>query len=201
MEVSTVKLLLEAASSLARAPQEIAEALTCARLTALSKPGGGVRASRTLAKQFAEEFERECAPFQYALSTRAGTDCLGHMLRAACDADGSATVLSADGIGAYDDVLRSAMLERLRRMPKARTILPFVRLSFASSSAHSWWDENGEVHTVDQAEGGEQGDPLMPFAVRHRHPGRSGRGCGHWKRASNSALSWTTSVCCARPTE
>ena len=61
-------------------------------------------------------------------------------------------------------------------MPKARTILPFVRLSFASSSAYSWWDENGQVHTVKKAEGGEQGDPLM---LLHRHPGRSRRGCGH----------------------
>ena len=80
-----------------------------------------------MAKQFAEELERECAPFQCALTTRVGTVCVGHMLRAACDADGSGTVLSVDGIGEYDHILRSVMLERLRRMPKARTILPFVR--------------------------------------------------------------------------
>ena len=44
-EVAIVVLLLEAASSLAQAkvPQEIAEALACSRLTALSKPDGGVR--------------------------------------------------------------------------------------------------------------------------------------------------------------
>ena len=46
-------------------------------------------------------------------------------------------------------------------MPKARTILPFARLSYASSPVYSWWDENGEVRTVNLAEGGEQGDPLM----------------------------------------
>ena len=42
-EVATVEFLLEAASSLAqtKVPQEIAEALTCARLTALSKPWRG----------------------------------------------------------------------------------------------------------------------------------------------------------------
>ena len=78
-EVGTLELLLEAASSLAHAkvPQGIAEALTCARLAALSKPDGGVRGiatvcslrrlvARTLAKQFAEEFERECVLFQHA---------------------------------------------------------------------------------------------------------------------------------------
>ena len=30
-----------------------------------------------------QEFESECAPFQYALSIRAGIDCVGHFLRAA----------------------------------------------------------------------------------------------------------------------
>ena len=42
------------------------------------------------------------------------------MLRAATDRDGSATILSVDGTGAYDHVLRAAMLERLEKMPGAR---------------------------------------------------------------------------------
>ena len=119
--------------------------------------------ARTLAKQFAKDFEIECGPFQYALSTRAGTDCVGHMLRAATDSDAAATVLSVDGIGAYDHVSRSAMLERLIRMPKARAILLFVRLSYGQPSTYSWWDQNGVKRAVSQAEGGEQGDPLMPL--------------------------------------
>ena len=115
--VATFDLLLEAASSLAQAnlPVEIATALTGAHLTALTKPDGGVRGiatgcslrrlvARTLAKQFAKDFETECAPFQCALSTRAGTDCVGHMLKAATDSDAAATVLSVDGIGPYDHV-------------------------------------------------------------------------------------------------
>ena len=43
--------------------------------------------------------EETCAPFQFALSTRAGTDCVGHAIRAATDADHEATVLSIDGVG------------------------------------------------------------------------------------------------------
>ena len=175
-EVARFDLLLEAASSLAQAklPVGIATALTGARLTALAKPDGGVRGiatgcslrrlvARTLAKQFAKDFETECAPFQYALSTRAGTDYVGHMLRAATDSDAAATVLSVDGIGAYDHVSRLGMLERLSRMPKALAILPFVRLSYGQPSAYSWWDQNGVKRAVSQAEGGEQGDPLMPL--------------------------------------
>ena len=176
-EMDTVELLLEALTSLARAnvpSDDVTEALMGARLTALAKPDGGVRGIATgsslrrlvakiLARQFMKEFESECAPFQYALSTRAGTDCVGHFLRAATDANPTATILSVDGVGAYDHVLRSAMTERLLHMQKARTILPFVRLSYGSPSSYSWEDDVGTQRTVTQAEGGEQGDPLMPL--------------------------------------
>ena len=107
----------------------------------------------------------ECAPLQCALSTRAGTDCVGHFLRAATDADPQATILSVDGVVAYDHVLRPAMLERLLHVPKARTILPFLRLSYGSPSSYSWEDDVGKQRTITQAEGGEQGDPLMPLLL------------------------------------
>ena len=74
----TLELLFEAATSLAQAkvPASVAVVLTAAHLTALSKRDGGVRGiatgcsfrrlvARTLAKQFAEDFEQECSPFQY----------------------------------------------------------------------------------------------------------------------------------------
>ena len=73
-----------------------------------------------------EEFQAECAPFQYALSTRVGTDCVGHLLRAATDADPGVTVLIVDGIGAYDHVLRSPMLGRLASMKVAASIRSHV---------------------------------------------------------------------------
>ena len=68
-----------------------------------------------------------------------------------------------DGIGAYDHIHRSAMLERLLEMPGARQILPFVRLSYAPPSSYGWFDEEGRRRIVTQAEGGEQGDPLTPL--------------------------------------
>ena len=85
------------------------------------------------------------------------------MLRAATDLDPDATIMSVDGIGAFDHVSRAAMLGRLAPMPTACQILPFVRLSYASPSAYSWWDDDGNRRTISQAEGGEQGDPLMPL--------------------------------------
>ena len=52
------------------------------------------------------------------------------------------------------------MLGRLATMPGGVPgMLPFVRLSYASPSTYSWWDDEGQRRTVVQAEGGEQGDP------------------------------------------
>ncbi len=94
--------------------------------------------ARTLAKQFSKAFETKCAPFQHALSTRAGTDNVGHMLRAATDAKPTGTILSVDKIGAYDHVHRSAMLVRLLRMPAGRALLLFVR-SYVRPSQYLWY--------------------------------------------------------------
>ena len=55
------------------------------------------------------------------------------------------------------------MLARLVRMLAARALLPFVRMSYARPSSYTWYDDGREQRTVTQAEGGEQGDPLMPL--------------------------------------
>ena len=60
-----------------------------ATMTALQKPDGWVRGIATgrleakyLARQFAKTVESVCSPFQFALSTRAGKNCVGHIIRA-----------------------------------------------------------------------------------------------------------------------
>ena len=55
------------------------------------------------------------------------------------------------------------MLEKLAHMPKARAILPVVRLFYGALSSYSRQDDAGKLRTVTQGEGGEQGDPLMPL--------------------------------------
>ncbi len=158
----------------ARLPQDIADAFMSARMTALQKSNGKVRGIATgtafrrlvagcLARKIAPEVEQACAPYQYAMSTRAGTECIGHLFRAATDMDATATVLSIDGIGAFDHVKRAAMLRKLHELEGARAILPFVRLSYASPTRYVWTNDAGEDKFVDQGEGGEQGDPLMPL--------------------------------------
>ena len=62
------------------------------------------------------------------------------------------------------------MLRALRHTPDAANVLPFVRLFLRPCSLPTflWRDDAGVVHRIVQAEGGEQGDPLMPalFALR-----------------------------------
>ena len=170
-----LELLAEAAGRLARAevPEVVAQALRQARLTALRKPDNGVRGiatgdtlrrlvGRTLAQTYGQEIERACAPFQFALSTRAGTDCVGHLARGATELDDDLVVVSLDGIGAYDHIRRSSMLGKLRRLPHAQAVLPFVLMFYGSPSSYTWFDDQGVPYEVKQSEGGEQGDPLMP---------------------------------------
>ena len=48
---------------------------------------------RWMAKQFMTDVERACEPFQFALSTRAGADCVGHAVRVVTDHDPKMTVV------------------------------------------------------------------------------------------------------------
>ena len=144
------------------------------RITALSKPDGGVRGivvgdilrrlvARTISKQFMKEAEEATAPYQYALSTRAGCECVAHILQSSTELDENATIVSVDGIGAYDNISRRAMLQGVLRMPSGDRILPFLKQFYSSPSTYIWEDDMGTQHEVTQGEGGEQGDPLMPM--------------------------------------
>ena len=140
---------------------------------ALCKPDGGVRGivvgdcfrrlvAKTLAKQYSADFETACSPFQFALSIKAGTECVAHARRVATELNRRRTVVSVDGIGAYDLMRRRAMLTKLSTVPRANAVLPFVRMSYGEPSVYSLVDDEGKEHLIPQGEGGEQGDPLMP---------------------------------------
>ena len=169
----TLLLLIAAGQEFARATvlDTIFRSFMLAHMTGLRKKDGGVRGiatgtvfrrvvAKTLAKQFMKEVEHACAPFQFALSTRAGVVCVGHEVRASTDADHTATV---DGIGAYDHVFRASMLQKLLDLPRLRRLLPFVRNSYSAPSCYTWEDSEGTAHRIRQHEGSEQGDPLMPL--------------------------------------
>ena len=116
-------------------PDNVATALRRGRMTALQKPGGEVRGivagdvirrlvARTIAQQLSETVERTTAPFQYTLSTKAGCECVAHALQGLTDLDPEATVLSIDGISAYDLISRRAMLTALANVDRGEQVLP-----------------------------------------------------------------------------
>ena len=94
--------------------------------------------------------------------TRAGCECVGHILQSETDASPDRTVLSIDGIGAFDLVSRESMLRGLLSVEGGHAALPFVRQFYGAPSTYLWQDDMDVVHEVHQGEGGEQGDALMP---------------------------------------
>ena len=159
------QLLHCAAQRLAHAdvPAPALAAVRVGRLVALQKPNGwGVRAlvvgdalhrlvGRTLAQAFAPHFEQACFPHQYGLSTRAGSEALPRVLRAAAEVDARATVLSVDAVGAFDHVSRQAMLGAPLARPALRPLLPFARQFYGTPSSYVWVDAQGVTHRIAQA--------------------------------------------------
>ena len=59
-----------------------------------------------------------------------------------------------------------SILTKLMEVPALRPMLPLVRAAVCSQPSRYWWqDESGHRHEIQQFEGGEQGDPLMPLLV------------------------------------
>ena len=86
---------------------------------------------------------------------------MAHILQTLTDLDERATIVSVDGIGAYDLNSRNSMLQGFLMMENGDRVLPFVRCFFGSPSTNLWEDEMGVSQDISQGEGGEQGDPLM----------------------------------------
>ena len=54
------------------------------------------------------------------------------------------------------------MLEGLANV-EGPAALSFVHMFYGRPFTHFWEDEEGTVHTINQGEGGEQGEALMPL--------------------------------------
>ena len=142
----------------------VARVIRRGRMSALEKLGGGVRVivagdvvrrlvARTISQQLSRAVEAATAPFQFALSTPDGCECVAHALQAFSEVDERATIMSIDGISAYDLISRRAMLSGFARMEGGRQALPFVKLFFGAPSQYWREDEAGVVHEIDQGEG------------------------------------------------
>ena len=159
------------AEKLARAdvPSSIAAAFRIGTLTALAKPQGGVRGicagdclrrmvARTTVQQHSEAIESKTAPFEFALSTRAGADAAALFIRTRLAEDQDLVVMALDGIGAYDHVDREAMMTGLRET--CPSMVPFCRMFYGEPSTLFWEDEDGLSHEVRQTQGGGARGPV-----------------------------------------
>ena len=138
----------------------VIEASRMGRMTAVRKANGGVRGIvvgdvvrrlvvRTMAQQLAPQVESATARFQYALSTRAGSECVAHVIQ---------------GLSEWNQRLRPdfEVLDGLCTHCGRKTI-PFVRMFYGSPSTYVWEDAEEVEHSILHGEGGEQGDFLMPL--------------------------------------
>ena len=94
--------------------------------------------------------------------------------------------------GAFDLISRGAMLDGLRSVAGADSILPFVLQFCGNPSSCLWDDDAGETHEIRQGEGGEQGDPPMPMlcALRQHQTLRSVASV-HTRDSWLSTMMWT----------
>ena len=159
MTAEHLRVLLDSPSctSLLGEAEEVVTVIRLGRMTALQKANGGVRGivvgdvfrrvvARTIAQQYAKLGEAATHPFQCALSTRAGTECVTHIVQAMTSEDRETTILSIDGIGAYDLVSRNAMFRGVADMVDGDKL----RVDGASRAAR---------------EGGEQRRSIDAFAL------------------------------------
>ena len=96
--------------------------------------------SRTMAQLLGTVVESTTALYHFALRTRAGCECIAHALQGLCDVDPNATIVSIDGIGAIDQISRTAMLEELMNVEGGGQAIPFVRSFYGSPSSYMWED-------------------------------------------------------------
>ena len=165
-------LFCRAAQDLARAhvPPDVLALLRMGRLTALQKPGGGVRhivcgdivrrlVARTIAQMLAPDVEEATSPFQYAQTTKYGGECVAHAIQSLTDLDSRATVMSIDGISAFD-LFQSRDVAVKRSGRGVRVAVRAPVLPALNTSGQTITVSLIDIH---QGEGGEQGDALLPM--------------------------------------
>jgi hypothetical protein len=156
----------------ANLPTSAADALALSKLTALKKPGGGVRpiaapsllrrlAGRLLVSTRKQELATALGRRQFAVGTAAGAEVLGHSVRALTEADPDLVLFCLDAKNAYGTASRSDCLVALAR--EAPELFAFAQLFCRRTSQYLLWDAAGECHCLRATSGVDQGDPLAPL--------------------------------------
>ena len=70
--------------------------------------------------------ESATAPFQFALSTKAGSECVAHVAQALTDMDRQCYAVVSGRVGAFDLVSSGAMMSGLLEVEGGASAPPFV---------------------------------------------------------------------------
>ena len=165
-------LLFRVASLLARGevPPLIIDVIRVGRLAALQKSNRGVwgivvgevirrLVARTFAQQLGPAVEAGTSPFQFVLLTKSGCECVAHCIQVLCETDEQFTLTSVDGVSAFDNISRGAMMAGLERVDGGVSVLPFVHLFHGRPSTHLWEDDWHGAHC-------NQGESVDALALR-----------------------------------
>ena len=90
------------------------------------------------------------------LSTRAGCECVAHMLQGVTE-----LVTSIDGVSAYDMISRRAMMDGLRRVDGGLATLPCVRVFHGTPLECQW--EDSDAWCIPFAKERERWDSTTPW--------------------------------------
>ena len=89
--------------------------------------------ARTISQQLSQAVEAATAPFQYALSTSAGCECIAHTLQGLIELNPLATVVSIDGISVCDQISRDALRTSRSDVPRLNLFLLMGRFVWCFS--------------------------------------------------------------------
>ena len=152
------------------------EGFRLGHVTALQKPDGGIPGiivgniirrliARTIAQQISKQVEEATALHQHALQTKSGCECVSHMVQMLTQLNPRQTVVSVDGVSAFDLVSQNAVLQGLGNMIDGAQVLPFVRLFHSDPSTHVWEDEFGEPQMIPKVRAASKGIRLCPSCL------------------------------------
>ena len=116
--------------------------------------------ARTMSKQLMELVQAATTPFQYAMSTKSGCECIAHALQSLTELNPRATVVSIDGISTYDFVSRKSMLQALADVEGGSQALSQCSVVHRPSACGRILQAEC---TSSNREKAEQGDAMMPF--------------------------------------
>ena len=68
--------------------------------------------------------QRATSPYQYAMTTKVGCECIAHAFQGLTELDPEATIILIDVVGVFDLISRRAMLEGLQRVSTEAVRLP-----------------------------------------------------------------------------